>query len=205
MRSTESNSREAAERHLRKADPVMDRLIVRHGPCGLGTPNGHSLFHSLASAIIAQQLSAKAADTIQRRVMAATASPLNPGAIATADVEVLRAAGLSRQKAAYLLNLAEAVGTGLSKNRLRHLDDAQVVAELTAIKGIGRWTAEMYLIFGLGRLDVLSLGDAGLQRAARRLYNGGEAQDALLARVGEAWKPYRSVASWYLWQSLDNT
>jgi DNA-3-methyladenine glycosylase II len=163
-----------------------------------------SLFHSLASAIIAQQLSVKAADTILHRVMHVTSNPLTPGNFLAAEQELLRAAGLSKSKIFYICNLAEAIGKGLSKRGLQKLDDADAIVCLTAVKGIGAWTAEMYLIFGLKRVDVLSLGDAGLQRAARTLYNRGHYREGLLQQVGEAWRPYRSVASWYLWRSLKN-
>ncbi|MCF7817444.1 MAG: hypothetical protein K9M54_06150 [Kiritimatiellales bacterium] len=183
----------------------MDRLIQRHGPCRISESGGSTLFHSLASAIIAQQLSTKAADTIQGRVMRLVSKPLSPKRYLETNEEELRAAGLSKAKASYVRNLAAAINQeGLSKRKLQFLDDAQVMERLTMIKGIGTWTAEMYLIFGLKRLDVMSLGDAGLQRAARQLYNHGEPQEGLLTRVSEKWKPYRSVASWYLWKSLSN-
>lgn len=198
------HSLRAAERYLRKVDPVMNRLIGEHGPCGIGNTSPSPMFHHLASAIIAQQLSVKAADTIQRRVMQATSNPLVPRSYRAVDDETLRAAGLSKSKAIYIRNLAEAIENGLSKRSLQSMDDAEVLKQLTAVKGIGTWTAEMYLIFGLNRLDVLSLGDAGLQRAARNLYNHGLPRDGLLHEVGEPWKPYRSVASWYLWKSLAN-
>ncbi len=198
----QKNTYRKAERHLAIADPVMARLIKKHGPCGIHVSNG-TLFHHLASAIIAQQLSVKAADTIQSRVMRLASRPLTPRSWLAADVEQLRAAGLSKQKESYIRSLAETVDQKhISKQRLRHMEDAEVMASLTALKGIGPWTAEMYMIFGLQRLDVMSLGDAGLQRAARNLYNGGTARDGLLETVSQTWKPYRSVASWYLWMSL---
>jgi len=182
----------------------MARLIKEHGPCSMWTTKEASLFHSLASAIIGQQLSVKAADTIQQRVMQAASNPLTPNSYLGADEERLRSAGLSKPKISYIRNLAEAIGNGLSKRRLQVLADADAVARLTAVKGIGAWTAEMYLIFGLKRMDVLSLGDAGLQRAARILYNHGQPREGLLMQIGEAWRPYRSVASWHLWRSLKN-
>jgi DNA-3-methyladenine glycosylase II len=193
-----------AERHFRKADPIMARLIKEHGPCRLWTTKEATLFHNLASAIIAQQLSVKAADTIQGRVMQATSNPLKPGIYLAAEAELLRSAGLSKAKISYIRNLAEAIGNGFSKRSLQGLEDADAVARLTAVKGIGVWTAEMYLIFGLKRMDVLSLGDAGLQRAARNLYNRGQPREGLLLQIGETWRPYRSVACWYLWKSLGN-
>lgn len=183
----------------------MGRLIKKHGPSQMWASKDTSLFHNLTSAIIAQQFSVKAADTIQRRVMQATSNPLRPAIYLAAEEEQLRLAGLSQSKISYIRNLAEAIGKGLSKQSLKGMNDADAIGRLSAVKGIGAWTAEMYLIFGLKRLDVLSLGDAGLQRAARNLYNQGEPQEGLLARVGARWKPYRSVASWYLWKSLENT
>ncbi|WP_168442434.1 DNA-3-methyladenine glycosylase family protein [Pontiella desulfatans] len=192
----------SGERALAKADPVMGRLIKRHGPCPIHDTSG-TMFHHLASAIIAQQLSVKAAATIQERVMKLTAKPMSPAKFLLVEVDGLRAAGLSKQKVSYIRNLAEAMEQGLSKGRLQRMSDDEAMSALTAVKGIGQWTAEMYLMFGLRRLDVVSLGDAGLQRAARMLYNGGEAEPGLLARVSENWKPYRSIACWYLWQSLD--
>jgi DNA-3-methyladenine glycosylase II len=205
MPSTGSNSPHAAERHLRKTDPVMDRLIAEHGPCGIRESRTSSLFHSLASAIIAQQLSVKAANTIQGRIMRLTSRPLSPNTYLAAEEDHLRAAGLSRNKITYIRNIADTVEAGLSKRKLQALKNDEVLEQLTSIKGIGKWTAEMYLIFGLKRPDVISLGDAGLQRAARQLYNHGEPREGLLASVSENWKPYRSIASWYLWKSLDNT
>lgn len=194
----------AAEAHLRKADSVLSCLIQQHGPCRIFEPVNHSLFHNLASAIIAQQLSVKAADTIRKRVMKLVSKPLTPRAYLSADQDALRAAGLSKSKMLYIGNLAEAVEAGLSKRKLMGMTDADVINSLTAIKGIGVWTAEMYLIFGLKRLDILSLGDAGLQRAARKLYNDGQSKADLLELVSEKWEPYCSVASWYLWKSLEN-
>lgn len=190
-----------ADRHLAASDPVMARLIKRNGPCRMSISTS-SLFHSLAMAIIAQQLSTRAADTIQARVMRLVSRPLTPKRFAAASPDALRQAGLSKQKAGYIRNLAEAVEAGLSKAKLKRMDDREAIGVLTAVKGVGRWTAEMYLIFGLGRPDVLSLGDAGLQRAAREFYNDGTPEEGLLARVGENWRPCRSVASWHLWTGL---
>jgi DNA-3-methyladenine glycosylase II len=190
-------------RHLAGTDPVMARLVARHGCCPV-KPSSKSMFHNLSSAIIAQQLSVKAAETIQSRVMQVTSKPLVPGKFLSVDIETLRSAGLSKSKATYIRNLAMAMEGGLSKSALLRMADHEAIAALTTVKGIGQWTAEMYLIFGLGRLDVVSLGDAGLQRAARELYNDGKDADGLLARISENWKPCRSIACWYLWQSLGN-
>jgi DNA-3-methyladenine glycosylase II len=193
----------AADRHLRNSDPVLKRLINLHGPYTTQDTQG-SMFHQLASAIIGQQLSVKAAATIQRRVMNLTSNPLSPKSYMKVGSEEVRSAGLSKSKALYIQNLATAIEQkALSKAMLKGMDDAEVIKRLTAIKGIGLWTAEMYLMFGLNRMDIVSLGDAGLQRAARQLYNKGRHRDGLLARVSEPWKPYRTVACWYLWQHAD--
>lgn len=129
---------------------------------------------------------------------------MTPKRFLATEPEDVRSAGLSKSKDAYIRNIARAiVDDGLSKRKLQRLDDLQVIHELTAIKGIGKWTAEMYLMFGLRRLDVVSLGDVGLQRATRILYNNGEMDELLLARVSSAWKPYRTIACWYLWKSTD--
>ncbi|MDH3981866.1 MAG: hypothetical protein OES84_03075 [Kiritimatiellaceae bacterium] len=199
------NPNQQAEAFLRKVDPVMDRLICKYGSCPIGSTKPHSLFHSLASAIIAQQLSVKAAETIQKRVMRQVSKPLSPRKYQAANEENLRSAGLSKPKISYIRNLADAIEGGLSKRKLQSMQDAEVAKELTAIKGIGQWTAEMYLIFDLIRPDIVSLGDAGLQRAARNLYNNGDAEEGLLEHVSAIWKPYRSIGCWYLWQSLENT
>lgn len=136
--------------------------------------------------------------------MKVTSNPLKPGIFLSAEKDLLRSAGLSGSKIIYIRNLAEAIEDGLSKRSLQRLDDTDAINRLTAVNGIGLWTAEMYLIFGLKRIDVLSLGDAGLKRAARILYNNGRRRDGLLLKIGESWRPYRSAASWYLWQSLNN-
>jgi DNA-3-methyladenine glycosylase II len=190
-----------AEKHLKKADPVMAKLIRKHGPCPIAESKTGTLFHMLSTAIIAQQLSVKAAATIEGRVMKLCSNPLTPKSIDAVSDDQLREAGLSRSKAAYIRNIAKACENGLSKRKLQNMDDTEAIKALVAVKGIGQWTAEMYLIFGLKRPDILSLGDAGLQRAARNLYNKEKTKDGLLEKVAERWRPYRSVASWYLWKS----
>jgi DNA-3-methyladenine glycosylase II len=189
----------AVEAHLRESDPVIAGLIDQHGACLL-VNQPYQPFHTLATSIISQQLSAKAAVTIERRVAQLVPAPFQPAAMVAAPVEQLRAAGLSSRKAVYLHELARRVIDGrLSFDVLADASDDAVIDALVELPGIGRWTAEMFLIFGLKRLDVLALDDAGLQRAVRLLY--GDALD--LARAGTAWRPYRSVASWYLWRHLD--
>ena len=188
-----------AESHLRNADHVMAGLIDRHGLCAL-VERPYQPFHTLAASIISQQLSAKAADTIERRVAQLTPSPFQPEHMVGVPLEQLREAGLSSRKAGYIRELAERVIDGrLSFDALTHADNEVVIAALVELPGVGRWTAEMFLIFGLKRPDVLALDDAGLQRAVRLLY--GDAQN--LNTAGESWRPYSSVASWYLWRHLD--
>lgn len=186
-----------AERSLSANDDVMAELIKVHGRCLLAeTP--YRPFQTLARSIISQQLSAKAANTIGRRVRQTLKGELSPKRIQTIPVEALRAAGLSQAKARYLRELSRMV---ISKElvfaKLKDKTDDEVIACLVAVSGIGRWTAEMFLIFGLKRPNVLALGDAGLRRAAKLLYE--EDLEACQAR----WEPFNSVASWYLWQHLD--
>lgn len=198
-RSLTSRAIADAERHLRRADAAMDALIIRHGPCSLSTRR-EPAFRSLAWSIIGQQLSAKAAATITNRVAALVPDPFEPQNLLRVSPDQLRQAGMSGRKANSLIALAELAASGaLSFDSLHEMDDEDVIAELTQVSGIGRWTAEMFLIFGLGRPNVLSVGDAGLQRAVRMLYG----EFATLENLGEKWSPWRSVASWYLWRHLD--
>lgn len=188
-----------AEQHLLKSDRVMAKLVQAHGVCKLGT-RAYQPFHALTTAIISQQLSTKAAATIASRVALLTSRPFEAGALLALAPETLRAAGLSGSKARYIHELARRVEDGsLNFMQIRKLSDEAVIAALTEVPGIGRWTAEMFLIFTLKRPDVLSPGDAGLSRAVRLLY--GEAADML--RIAERWRPYRTVACWYLWRHLD--
>jgi DNA-3-methyladenine glycosylase II len=191
-----------AREHLLQADPVMSQLVKKHIPCNIHARR-FLPFHSLATSIISQQLSAKASDTIERRVSAIIGTPFTPVAWLEAPVDPLRAAGLSGAKERYIRGLASRVLSGnLQLGKLRRANDETAIASLVEVPGIGKWTAEMFLIFSLKRPDVLSLGDAGLQRAARLLY-GNVAGDSTLEKVSSAWIPYRSVASWYLWRHLD--
>jgi len=195
-----------AERHLGKADKTMARIVERVGRCRFDEAQSKASFAALARVIVYQQLSGKAAATIYKRFVAALGRRQpNPASILGAPAQALRAAGLSGQKTAYLIDLAEKVDSGaLSLRRLRHLDDDEVIAELTQVKGIGRWTAQMYLMFHLGRLDVLPVGDLGIRAGARDAYGLAELPDAAtLERVGEPWRPYRSIGSWYLWRNQD--
>lgn len=187
---------------LREADPVLARLIEG---CGNVRPQRRpDPFVALARAIVAQQISVAAAATVWSRLNALV-QPLEATALAAIDAETLRTCGLSRQKIAYLLDLAARFHTGgVDPGRWRALDDEQVIAELMQVKGIGRWTAEIFLMFHLQRPDVLPVADVGLQRAVSLHYNNGRAvSEAKLRRIARTWSPWRSVATWYLWRSLD--
>lgn len=193
-----------AERHLAKADPVMKRLIARHGHCPIALREFEP-FHMLANSIISQQLSTKAAATIKQRVGALVGVPFQMKKVLAVTPEKLRAAGLSNAKTRYIRELASHMREGkLDFDKIISLDDEAVIEKLVIVPGIGRWTAEMFLLFGLKRLDVLALGDAGLQRAAHDLYGSTRSSKTLLPRVAESWRPYRSVASWFLWRSLES-
>jgi len=193
-----------AEHYLAHADPVMRRLIARHGPCPLAEREFEP-FHMLANSIISQQLSTKAAATIKQRVGELVGVPFQTEKVLAVSSEKLRDAGLSQAKARYIRELAARVVDGrLIFDELMAIEDEAVIEKLIEANGIGRWTAEMFLLFGLKRLDVLALGDAGLQRSARILYGKRRKSETLFWRVAEAWKPYRSIACWYLWRSLED-
>jgi DNA-3-methyladenine glycosylase II len=182
-------------------DPVMARVVDGVGELSVAVEA--DAFVALASAIVGQQLSTKAAETIWARF--AALGPMTPHAVLGLASDELRAVGLSGAKARYVRDLAEHFATGeLDATTLDDLSDEQVVAEVTRVKGVGRWTAEMFLVFSLARPDVLALDDAGLLRAGGwALGLGGAATGLELAEAGESWRPYRSVASLYLWGALD--
>ncbi|HMQ29267.1 MAG TPA: DNA-3-methyladenine glycosylase [Chloroflexaceae bacterium] len=187
----------AAVAHLSAADPVLARVIAGVGPCEL-QPTGHS-FVTLVDAIVSQQISVRAAEAIMGR-LAAALGELSPPAILAAGDEALRAVGLSGQKARYLRDLAAHAAVG-GLDALPQLDDEAAIAALTTIKGVGRWTAEIYLLFALGRPDVLPADDLGLRYAVQQFYELPAAPPATAVRaLGEPWRPHRSVAAWYLWR-----
>lgn len=195
-----------AEAHLSRRDKKLARLIEAHGPCALGGRRCDP-FHVLCTSIISQQLSTKAADTIQARVATAVLAGARfmPAHFIEAEHALLRAAGLSNAKAKWLISIAQSVHRGeFSFARLRKLDDEAAIEMLDALPGIGRWSAEMFLMFALDRLDIFSLGDVGLRRGVNVLHGRGEKLDdeATLA-ITARWAPYRSVASWYLWRITD--
>ena len=190
-----------------RRDPVLAAIIRQHGPCGLGAVRDRfDHFAMLARAIVFQQLSTKAATTIHDRLVESLGGSMTPEALAGLDEPRFRAAGISRQKAAYLRDLAEKVAAGsVPLDQVDSLPDDEVIAALTAVKGIGRWTAEMFLIFRLQRPDVLPVGDLGIQNAIQKVYRlRKKPTPGRMRRIAAAWQPYRSVACWYLWRSLDN-
>ena len=196
-----------ARRVLARKDPVLADLMRRHGACGLGDAQHEDPFRALVHAIISQQLSSKAAATIERRVYALLGGAVpTPADVAAVSDAQLRAAGMSAQKIRYLRDLSARVESGaLDLASLHELPDEAVIAALTQVKGIGRWTAEMFLMFRLHRPDVLPVGDLGIVRAVQRVYRLRTVPTPeRLLRLGEPWRPYRSVACWYLWASLDN-
>ena len=196
-----------AERLLGRRDPVLRGLIRTYGPCRMASSQREDPFVAMVEAIVWQQLSSKAAATIYGRVLAVLGNGERPtpDGLAGADPTRLRAAGLSRAKVAYIQDLAVKVRDGVVHlDRLQSLEDEAVIEELTKVKGIGRWTAEMFLMFRLHRPDVFPIGDVGIVNAIRRAYRLRKAPTpARLQRLAEPWRPYRSVACWYLWQSLD--
>ena len=200
----------AALRKLKGSDPVMAALIDRLGPLDeeqrrRGRPA--EPYAALVRSIVGQQLSTKAARTIYERLVALFHDHTpTPEELLKADPDEMRAAGLSRPKIAYLRSLAEHVISGeLALDRLTELPDEEVSEQLTAVKGLGQWTADMFLIFHLGRPDVLPVGDLGVRRAVEREYGLDDLPDAArLTEMAEPWRPHRSLASLYLWRSLDN-
>jgi DNA-3-methyladenine glycosylase II len=199
-----------AVRELSRRDRVLGRLIRRYP--GIHLKRRSDPFTTLARAIVGQQISVKAADTIWRRFVALVEGApqrgfprLAPQRVVAQTLEPLRGCGLSQGKAGYLRDLADHFTSGrLDPRQWRKLDDEALIAALVDVKGIGRWTAEMFLMFHELRPDVLPVDDIGLQRAIAELYNGGERlpREAMFA-VADAWRPWRSVATWYLWRSLD--
>lgn len=195
---------------LRESDPVMGRLVDEHGAIvrkDLKRERPDDAYGALLRSIVGQQLSTKAARTIYGRLtdLFGGRAP-TPAELLAVDPEAVRACGLSRPKVSYLRDLAEHVEDGeLQLDRLAELPDEEVVAQLTAIKGLGQWSADMFLMFHLGRPDVLPVGDLGIRRAVELAYGLKDLPDAAkLERIAEPWRPYRTLACLYLWSSLDN-
>ena len=195
-----------ARRHLARRDPILRDLMRVHGKCGLADAQHGDPFGALMKAIVSQQLSTKAADTIFRRLIALFDGPPTPLALARLTDLQLREVGLSGQKLRYMRDLGGRVQDGsLPLHELDAMTDEEVIASLTQVKGIGRWTAEMFLMFRLHRPDVLPVDDLGIVKAVQKAYRLRKTPSAdRLNAIGEAWRPYRSVACWYLWRSLNN-
>jgi DNA-3-methyladenine glycosylase II len=192
-----------AVNHLKKCDPVLRAIIERVGPCRMEF--GPAEFSSLAEAIVYQQLNGKAAVTIFKRFAALAGEPLTPEGILKQSDEQLRSVGLSKQKSAYLKDLSAKTAAGvLDFSRLAELPDEEVIKHLTQVKGIGVWTAHMFLMFSLRRPNVLPTGDYGVQMAIRKHYRKRKLPKPKdMEKIARAWEPYRSVACWYMWRSLN--
>lgn len=197
-----------AERHLSRRDAVLRAFIRKYGPCLLRPQTRY--FETLTGSIISQQLSVKAAATIQQRLREIYSPPHLPKAaqlLATSEAQ-LRAAGISAQKISYIRDLATKTENKRVKlSRLSRMSDDEIIENLTQVKGIGVWTVHMFLIFSLGRLNVLPTGDLGIRKAIERSYNCSalpEAAEIEIIAARNNWAPYCSVASWYLWRSLEN-
>jgi DNA-3-methyladenine glycosylase II len=193
-----------ATQELSERDPVLSELIERHRAFTLGSRG--DAFQTLARAIVGQQISVKAAQSVWDRLVA-TAEVMAPEPVLRMDVAALRSAGLSARKAEYVQDLARHFHDGaIDASSLPDLPDEELIDQLTRVRGIGRWTAEMFLIFNLGRPDVLPIADLGLQRAVSLNYNRGRpVSERRIRLIAKTWAPWRSVATWYMWRSLEAT
>ena len=191
-----------ATRHLAKADPVLRKLIRKYPEADLRLRG--DAFQALARAIVGQQISVKAAQSIWARFEDCVGK-VTPANVVARDEAALRACGFSGQKVAYVKDLARRFHAGEVKpRRWNAMDDEAIIEELVAVKGIGRWTAEMFLMFSLARPNVLPVDDLGLQRAMERNYNNGRALTKdRMRRIGAAWAPWCTVGTWYMWRSLE--
>jgi DNA-3-methyladenine glycosylase II len=197
-----------ARRVLLRRDPVLAPIIRKYGACGIRTGREGDIFCGLVEAIVSQQLSTRAAATIYGRLRALlpNGGTPTPEALLPLSDAALRGVGLSRQKLGYMRDLSRKMLDGsINTAGLPDMSDDEIVEELTKIKGIGRWTVEMLLIFRLTRPDVFPAGDLGIVKAVQKAYNLRKTPDVKrLHAIAERWRPYRSVASWYLWASLEN-
>lgn len=198
---------EEGSEHLATVDPVLNKVIL-DAPLPSFSPHTN-YYQSLVESIVSQQLSVKAADTILKRFTGLFSAEFpSPQDILTQDIETYRSVGLSRQKASYIRDLAEKVLDGTVKfDHLDSLSNQEVIDELIQVKGVGVWTVHMFLMFCMGRLDVLPTGDLGIRNGIQRLYDlqerPGDAEIEAIARTNK-WHPYETIASWYIWHSLDN-
>jgi DNA-3-methyladenine glycosylase II len=191
-----------AKRALARRDAVLKRLIRRHRDAEFASRG--DAFQAIARSIVGQQISVKAAQSIWLRFNARVGR-MTPANVVALPPEAMRECGLSSQKLSYIRDLASRFHTGEVKpRRWPRMDDEAIIEDLTRVKGVGRWSAQMFLIFHLRRPDVLPVGDLGLQRAMERQYNDGEPLTREeMAEIGRAWQPWSSVATWYLWRSLE--
>ncbi|HKX63618.1 MAG TPA: DNA-3-methyladenine glycosylase [Verrucomicrobiae bacterium] len=201
---------EQAIGHLRTKDKTLARLIRRVGPCRLCTDNRRSPFESLVEAVAHQQLHGKAARTILGRVKALVPNRRfpSPDDLLHLPEDSLRGAGLSRAKVAAVKDIAAKTRDRIvpTARQMAHMDDAEIVERLTTIRGVGRWTVEMLLIFKLGRLDVLPIDDFGVRKGFAITYRHEDLpRPKALLDYGERWRPFRSVAAWYLWRAVDES
>jgi DNA-3-methyladenine glycosylase II len=189
--------------HLKKSDPVLRAIIERVGPCRMEF--GEPVFHSLAEAIVYQQLNGKAAVTIFKRFAALAGEPLTAEGIAKLTAEQMRSVGLSKQKSSYLRDMAErAIRGELSFTHLPEMTDEEVTKHLTQVRGVGVWTAHMFLIFTLKKENILPTGDLGIRMAMKKHYHKRKLPNPVqMEKIARPWEPYRSIACWYLWRSLD--
>ena len=191
---------------LMRRDKILGAVIRKHGRCGLSDSRTSDPFGALVGTIISQQLSTKAAATIRQRVFAlAGRGQVTPDRLLALDIVALRGCGLSGQKVTYVRDLSERVRSGaLDLHALDGHDDEEVIAQITAVKGLGRWSAQMFLMFRLNRSDIFPTGDLGIVKGMQKLY-GMKRRPAprTMERLAEAWRPYRSVASWYVWRALE--
>jgi DNA-3-methyladenine glycosylase II len=189
--------------HLKNSDEVLASIITRVGPCRIAYRE--PTFEALARSIVFQQLSTKAARTIYERLEQAAGGKITPEAVRNLSLDEMRRAGLSKQKVGYIRDLAEhAISGALDFERLQKMSDEEIIETLTDIKGIGVWTAHMFLIFALRRTNVLPVGDLGVRMAIKRAYNKRKlplAKD--IQKIARSWHPYCSIAAWYLWRSLE--
>ena len=193
-----------ASRHLRRADPVLGEIVARVGPCRLRPHRGLPPFAYLARAILRQQISGHAANAIDERLHARFGEVLHPDHVIGATDQELRTIGLSRQKISYMRDLASKSQDGLPLHRIHRMGDERIIETLSTVRGIGRWTAEMYLMFRLGRPDVLPVDDYGIRKAMQLAYRMlALPKPDRMRKIAESWRPYRTVACWYLWRSLD--
>jgi DNA-3-methyladenine glycosylase II len=202
-RNSHSDGFEGALAHLTKSDKILAELIINVGECKIARKEDY--FLSMVSAIINQQLSGSAADSIFRKFAAELGNDLTPEKVQKLSPDQFRKSGISRSKEDFIRRLSEKFTNDKGfLTRLAEKSDSEILSALMELKGVGRWTAEMFMIFSLNRLDILPINDVGFRRSVSRFYlDGKKATDDDILRISEAWRPYRTIAVWYLWRGLD--